>query len=575
MNLIILCCLLCLIQVIAAVPWLAIVTGRWKDPPPDYWRWGLGVGLGVGLGAALWPILGLAGALIVGLLPVLLIGPFRQFNDWRWGLTGVLGCGLLLALTFLISGGLDWFKLTDRSLDSLRDARVPPAVLAKLNPLKDKEFETRESFLSELAKILNRDELARFQDRVLNQASLFSAWWQSLPYGLGYLGGGLALGILGVLALGLRPTPIGWLWGLGGAVGGGVGLAMLLESGSDAGALVLPGRAFAALLQLQLSADLFVLFYALLFKVWPKVGAVALAAFRESLRQPMFWLLFVIALVLMLVVPFLPYFTLGEDLKMVKELGYDLIMLFTVVFVVIAAATSISEEIEGRTAVTLMSKPISRRQFLLGKFVGLFTSGLVLVVLLGWFMVWMFLLKVWFDPALPNPQDKTEEPALVKAAGEYAPTRESAGFLRGMALWADDIRPGEIRIGSYEALPGLIILSGQVMILLALAVALATRLPMMVNIPVCLIFYFLGHLAPVLVQVSQDRFPLVKFMAQVFDLVLPGLEHFNLGPTIVRDAPLPRAEFALYTANVSLYAIMYTAIALLFGLILFEDRDLA
>src|SRR5437588_400055 len=121
--------------------------------------------------------------------------------------------------------------------------------------------------------------------------------------------------------------------------------------------------------------------------------AQCLAALRESLRQPMFWLLFGIALFLMWLVPLMPYFTLGEDIKMVKELGYDVIMLFAVVFAVIAASASISEEIEGRTAVTLMSKPVSRRDFLLGKFLGFFLGALVMILLLGWFMVWMFLFK--------------------------------------------------------------------------------------------------------------------------------------------------------------------------------------
>jgi hypothetical protein len=50
---------------------------------------------------------------------------------------------------------------------------------------------------------------------------------------------------------------------------------------------------------------------------------------------------------------------------------------------------------------------------------------------------------------------------------------------------------------------------------------------------------------------------------------------FDMGPAVVRYAPLPPDEFALYTANVAVYAVIYTAIALLFGLILFEDRDLA
>jgi ABC-type transport system involved in multi-copper enzyme maturation permease subunit len=364
----------------------------------------------------------------------------------------------------------------------------------------------------------------------------------------------------------LARRPGSWGIALAGVVGAGVGFTLFLEANATAEVLPRYGRLYGAALQLQLTADFFVLVFGLLLWLWPKGAAVGLSAFRESLRQPMFWLVFFVALFFMWVVPFLPYFTLGEDLKMVKELGYDVIMLFTVIFAIIAASSSVSEEIEGRTAITLMSKPVSRREFLLGKFVGILLSSLVLVGTLGWFLVWMFLFKQVLDP--PITQDRVPDPAWVlRFVANYVPTGPSADFVRGIGLWYDE---------SVAVLPGLIIVSCQVMVLLAIATALATRLPMMVTVPVVAIFYFLGHLTPVLIAVSaRGDIELVKFMAQVFDTVLPGLEHFGLGATIVRDAPLPPSDFALYTANVSLYAGMYTAIALLFGLILFEDRDLA
>ncbi len=63
----------------------------------------------------------------------------------------------------------------------------------------------------------------------------------------------------------------------------------LVREGS---ALEMSGQIYAAVLQTQLLADAFILLFALLLWVWPKGGAIALAAFREGLRQPMFWLLF-------------------------------------------------------------------------------------------------------------------------------------------------------------------------------------------------------------------------------------------------------------------------------------------
>jgi hypothetical protein len=64
-------------------------------------------------------------------------------------------------------------------------------------------------------------------------------------------------------------------------------------------------------------------------------------------------------------------------------------------------------------------------------------------------------------------------------------------------------------------------------------------------------------------------------MAQLFDTLLPGLDLFDVGSAVIRDVPLPAGAYAWYTFNVALYALTYTTIALLFGLILFEDRDLA
>ena len=83
----------------------------------------------------------------------------------------------------------------------------------------------------------------------------------------------------------------------------------------------------------------------------------------------------------------IPYFTFGDDYKMMKQIGIDVVMLAPTLFGVLAASMSISEEIEGRTAVTLMSKPVNRRQFLIGKFLGILMACLVMSMLLNWTLV--------------------------------------------------------------------------------------------------------------------------------------------------------------------------------------------
>src|SRR5262249_54085554 len=247
--------------------------------------------------------------------------------------------------------------------------------------------------------------------------------------------------------------------------------------------------------------------------------------------RPLFWLLSGLAFAALTVAPFWPYFTFGEDHIMVKELGLDTVMLFAALFGILAASLSISEEIEGRTAVTLMSKPVSRRQFLLGKFLGILLASLVMTGILSWLLHWVLFTRPVFDP-LENAHDLLQAqiaPNLTRMVQEWIRAAnmfyraETLAFVNGFALQAADV---------LAALPGLIIGACQVMVLVAIAAALATRLPMLVNLPTCLLLFFLGNLSPVLVQVSQKlreqqgggtTMDLINFMARLFDTVLPAL----------------------------------------------------
>jgi len=142
----------------------------------------------------------------------------------------------------------------------------------------------------------------------------------------------------------------------------------------------------------------------------------------------------------------------------------------------------------------------------------------------------------------------------------------AASFMVGAGLWLQQ---------ALLFLQGTVFGLCQVMVLLAIAVALATRLPMIVNLVTCLLVFFLGHLAQILVVVSSGRNTLVNFIARFFDNVLPGLQYFDYGPVVVRDVALDPTGFSVYLGSIVGYAVLYSVIALLFGLILFEDRDLA
>jgi hypothetical protein len=377
---------------------------------------------------------------------------------------------------------------------------------------------------------------------------------------------------------------------LGGVAFGGVLMALFLGYHNDAQVLMWYGRyIYGAVLHLQLLIDFFIFLPYIVMVFWPKGGVVAFAAYREGCRQPMFWIITVAAVVVTWLAVVLPYFTFGDDYKMMKGIGFDVMMLGAVLFGVLASSTSISEEIEGRTAVTLMSKPVNRRQFLIGKFMGILLACLVMTLFIGWNLNYSLRAMREFDPINNSPDpadpqgmvqpDKVVDPMTLQAQRTVVPIFEKPvpsapgkALARGVGLWFSDTLA--------HTLGGLLGF-GQVMILVAIASALATRVSFVVNVVLCLMIYIMGHLAPVVVQVTEAApgggvgVGLVGFLGNLFNVLLPALEFFNMGPAIIREAPLDLWQFGTYVLTVFGYSILYTGIALLVGLLLFEDRDLA
>ncbi len=357
----------------------------------------------------------------------------------------------------------------------------------------------------------------------------------------------------------------------------GEGLAFFMGLRGDSTQLGLFGRFYGGVLHLQLLIDLFIYAPYFLTLAFPKAGAVALAAYREGWRQPLFWLIFAFGFFATWIAVVLPYFTFGDDFKMFKQIGFDIVMLCGLLFGTLASSISIAEEIEGRTAITVMSKPISRRSFLIGKFLGILMACGALCLLLSLNLNLTLAVQPSFDvineDRAYDPMPEQAKAKFLPFVAKYLPSGPTQVFAEGAAKWLAE---------SFAHLFGIGLVFGQVMILVAIATALATRLPFVVNLVVVLCVYFFGHLAPVVVRVTENSANsqatssrLIRFLAQTFDTLLPALEFFKMGPAIVRDTPLDLWSFAAYVGTVGGYSLLYTTIALLIGLLLFEDRDLA
>ena len=119
--------------------------------------------------------------------------------------------------------------------------------------------------------------------------------------------------------------------------------------------------------------------------------------------------------------------------------------------------------------------------------------------------------------------------------------------------------------------PGLVLSLLETVLLAAVSLAVSTRVGMIPNLIVCFTIYVLGHLVPLIVQSSVGKLAIVRFVGRLFATILPVLEHFTIEAAVIGGVPVPWG----YLAWAAIYAGLYSAIALLIALVLFQNRDLA
>jgi len=286
----------------------------------------------------------------------------------------------------------------------------------------------------------------------------------------------------------------------------------------------------------------FVVIFGLLFMVMqavsPKVSAIALSAAKSELSQPLPMILMIIVSLAILLFVFLPFHTLGEDIKLLKDCGVTLILIAATFQAVWSASTSVNEEIEGRTALTLLSKPIHRRSFIIGKILGVVWIVMLMFLVLGS----VELLAVAYKPIYEARESSLDQPTWQVCHQEMLQT-----------------------------IPGLALAFFQSVVLGAFSVALGTRFSLLANFTICFSIYLLGHLTPTIVESAAGGLPLVEFFSQLISAVVPNLSHFSMEASIDADVSIPWSVIA----SVLVYTTIYGVAATLIGLLLFEDRDLA
>lgn len=251
-----------------------------------------------------------------------------------------------------------------------------------------------------------------------------------------------------------------------------------------------------------------------------RILAVVSNTFKEAIRDRVLYLLLFFAALFIIVSRLLAIMTVGDRVKIVTDIGLASISLFGALMAIMMGTGLVYKEIDKKTIYTILSKPISRFQFLLGKFFGLtFTLFLMLLLMSLVFLGVLFL---------------------------HTFTIEWKIFLHLFYVFLE-----------------LCLVTSVALLFSCFSTPILSSL-------FTLSFYLIGHFSWGLETVIEKIAPgLPRTLAQIVYTVLPDLENFNFKTEIVHHLPIP-AGIHVYAI---LYGLFYTFFVLSLAMIIFRRRD--
>lgn len=299
---------------------------------------------------------------------------------------------------------------------------------------------------------------------------------------------------------------------------------------------------------------------------------IARNTFVETVRQPIYGVILLTTAVMLVLNVSLAAFTLGDDGKILLDLGLSTLLMSGLFLSVFSASGVLSREIENKTVLTVVSKPVSRTVFVLGKFVGLLAAGVIAFYLLSL----VFVLSIRHG-VLQNSSDPWDYPVIILglgslcvafAVGAFCNFFYRSGFLTTvLAVVTPLLTVAMLVIGKFdeewEVIPfGSNYVGGQVVIATflvllavvtttAVAVAASTRLGQLATLVICTLFLCVG--------ITSD-YALGQY--EESSVLASAMYHFvpNLGPFWVIDGLQAATEQTSVTGEYLLLVTAYAAL---------------
>jgi ABC-type transport system involved in multi-copper enzyme maturation permease subunit len=251
-----------------------------------------------------------------------------------------------------------------------------------------------------------------------------------------------------------------------------------------------------------------------------KIKTIALNTLKEAIRDRILYLLFFFAAVSLVSSRLLALLTVGDRVKIIKDVGLASISIFGMLMAILIGTGLVYKEIDKKTIFTLLSKPIQRWQFLVGKFFGLVLTLFILTALMSLiFLVILFL---------------------------------HTFHVEGRLLLA------------------ILFIFIELVLITAVAILFSCFSTPILSSIFALSFYVIGHFSWGLEPLIRRARPgIARTALQVLYTLLPDLENFNFKTEVVHGLTV-EPRYYLFSA---LYGLAYTLFVLVLAVLVFKKRD--
>lgn len=281
---------------------------------------------------------------------------------------------------------------------------------------------------------------------------------------------------------------------------------------------------------------------------------IARNTFGDSLRKRVLLIFLLLAFVMLALALLLNYFTAREQSTIFKSTQLVIILIFGALIAITTAVFLIPNEIERRTIYSVLSKPIQRWEFFLGKFFGgALTVGFMVGIMSITLMLVLFVLA-----AKPLTATTDITPELQQQGVNFSDWMQRGGMEMLLVL------------------RGAIVIYFQLLIVTAIATTLSLFLTPTVNFSVTAFIWIVGSLqwlVSALANRNDQGFFLIPWIAKGFYYLVPHFHDFNIMGSIVHPEVPIQVNHWMYVGQVSLYGIFYAMMVLMAGVLVFDRKE--